>query len=309
MNKKTNIKLKEISKESGWSQEQLATHLGVSFKTVNAWINEKSFPRPKFEQTIDNLYLDVVGRIKVEEEYLQQIKKTALSNKLTVQKIIKNKALLNQITLYLTYHTNTIEGSTMTLSDVKKVLEDNNSFLANKTVREQVEARNHCSALYFLLDELHTKGKNFTWSKDLILNTHLRLMNTIISDAGMFRRHNVRIMGAKVTLANYLKIPELIEELVNILNRKSKNIISELAEVHSKFEQIHPFSDGNGRTGRLIMLIQALRSGLVPPIILKERKRAYYKYLETAQLYGQFDLLEMFLAESIISAVELIKKN
>jgi Fic family protein len=79
-----------------------------------------------------------------------------------------------------------------------------------------------------------------------------------------------------------------------------------MAESHAAFEMIHPFSDGNGRTGRLLILAQALHAGIAPPIIPKERKQAYYKYLELAQVHENVSPLEMFIAESVINSKEIL---
>jgi Fic family protein len=242
-----------------------------------------------------------VGRADVGADLLMTIKKQALASKMTVKEIIANEELLDKVTLYLTYHTNTIEGSTMTLSDVRAVLFDDNKVLTNKTAKEQAEARNHRTALFYLLDELNAGGKNFKWTKEIILSTHLRLMNTIISNAGNFRNHGVRIMGSPVALANYVKIPDYMNEFVSELNDPTDDVIAKIAKSHAKFERIHPFSDGNGRTGRLIMFIQALQHGIVPPLVVKECKHAYYRYLKTADLYGRYDLLTLFIAESILA--------
>lgn len=95
-------------------------------------------------------------------------------------------------------------------------------------------------------------------------------------------------MGSRVTLANWPKIPDLLEELVADIKSDNSDTIEGIANIHARFEQIHPFSDGNGRTGRLIMLAQALSAGLVPPLVTKERKFAYYKYLELAQTKEEY---------------------
>src|SRR5690606_35280190 len=101
--------------------------------------------------------------------------------KLTAKKLASNQELLDTITLNLTYHTNTIEGSTMTIGDVKEVLFDN-KILSNRTQTEQREAINHQVAMNFLLDEL-AQNAAMRWTPDLIRNIHLRLMNGIISNA------------------------------------------------------------------------------------------------------------------------------
>ncbi len=295
--------LKSIIKASGWSQEQLASQLGVTFVTLNSWINSRSKPRAKALVRIEKLYFDTVGAETVDANILAKLKAQALQNKITPQQLVSNKELLDKLTLYLTYHTNTIEGSTMTLSDVGDVIFDH-KVLSNRTAIEQAEARNHQATLHWLIDLLNQDNK-LVISEGLVLDTHLRLMNGIISDAGKYRSHAVRIMGSRVVLANYLKVPELVMGLSRDDTLKY-DLISKMARTHAQFEQIHPFSDGNGRTGRLIMLIQALGSGKMPPLVRKERKFAYYKALEIAQTQGTYEPLELFIAESMLFSNELL---
>jgi len=131
-------------------------------------------------------------------------------------------------------------------------------------------------------------------------------MNGIITNAGQYRIHRVRIVVALVTVANFLKIPEHMEELMNSFRKPSKDLITLMSTTHAAFEKIHPFSDGNGRVGRLLMLAQSLQAGYVPPIVLKEIKYAYYKYLELAQNNDNSMPLQIFVAESMITADELL---
>ncbi len=305
---KYTIQLKSILKASGWSQERLASNLEVSFPTLNSWINNRSQPRKKAIAKIEKLYVDIIGSDSVDLELLKATKIAAYKLKKTPKSLIGNKKILDTLTLYLTYHTNTIEGSTMTLSDVEGVIFDH-KVLSNRTAIEQAEARNHQATLYWLLDQLINNGDNFEINEELILGVHLRLMNGIISDAGQYRNYSVRIMGSHVVLANYLVVPKLVKELTIAARlEQDVDIIAKMAQTHAKFEQIHPFSDGNGRTGRLILLAQALCAGLVPPLIVKERKYAYYKYLELAQTSNNFAPLELFLAESTIATDRLFNK-
>ena len=186
----------------------------------------------------------------------------------------------------------------MTISDVEDVLFDH-KVLSNRTAIEQLEARNHQAALLWLLDIIFEQGKEFKISVKLILDLHVRLMNGLMSNAGQYRRHAVRILGSRVALSNWQKIPNQMEELVKENYEKSNDIVSNLAKSHAVFENIHPFSDGNGRTGRLLMLAQALHHGIYPPIVQRERKQAYYKYLQLAQTEHRYLQLELFIAESI----------
>jgi len=298
-------KLKKILAATSWTQEELARQLQVSFPALNAWINERSVPRQSALARIDELYLVVIGVDQVDPADLSYKKDQAMRAKLSARAVIKNAALLEKLTILLTYHTNTIEGSTMTMVDVEGVLFQN-KVLGNRTAIEQAEARNHQAALNWLLDKI-AESRTFVVSEEVIRGLHLRLMNGIVSDAGQYRKHSVRIMGAHVPLANWQSIRSLLDEFVSFLQEgNSTDLIAKLAKSHAVFEQIHPFSDGNGRTGRLLILAQALSAGSVPPIIVKERKRAYYKCLELAQINHDYQPLELFMADSILNSQELL---
>ena len=292
-------KLKKIIAATGWSQEFLASKLDTSFVTLNSWVNNKSTPREPAQEKIDLIFADVLGKDSVDVGELSRLKKQALACKYTTKKLISEKQLLEKLTTSLTYHSNGTEGSTMTEQDVAAVIYDNQT-LKNRSLVEQREAINHQTALYFLLDELTEKGSAFEFTPELIKATHLRLMNGIVSDAGTYRNHGVRIRGAAVPLANYLKVPELVENWCNLVNGETADKIELLARAHAEFERIHPFSDGNGRTGRLMLFVMSLKLGLVPPILKKEKRFAYYKYLEIAQTREVTDPLEMYIAEAII---------
>jgi Fic family protein len=300
--------LQRILKATGWSQEQLARELGISFPALNAWINKRSTPRAKAMTRIERLYIQIVGSDEIDKNELIEAKKIAKGLVYSVKHLLKDKMALDTLTLYLTYHTNTIEGSTMTISDVEDVIFDN-KVLSNRTLIEQTEARNHQAALYWLLEQISEAGQQFTITEELVLGLHTRLMNGIISNPGKYRNHSVRIMGAHVNLVNWQKIPEMMLEFLEETNKPSVDIIKLLAVSHAKFEQIHPFSDGNGRTGRLLLLAQALSAGLTPPLVLKERKMAYYKYLEKAQSEEKLESLELFVAQAMIECAEILAEK
>lgn len=297
-------KLRQITGASGLSQQSLAESIGTSFVTLNSWINGKTEPtRSELKSKIDLLYVKYLGVEIIDKKSLGDVKSTAVRCRMSAKKLIKNRDLLDKITLNLTYHTNTIEGSTMTRADVAAVL-FGNEILRNRTQIEQREAINHRVALEFLLDEL-AENEDFEFTPELIKRVHLLLMNGILSNAGEWRNHGVRIQGSRVPLANFIKIPTLIANLCNELNAETDDPIELLARTHASFEKIHPFSDGNGRVGRLLMFIRSLQSGVVPPIIQKERKSVYYRYLELAQTQDRYDNLEQFISESIIDTDRL----
>ena len=303
---KYDITLQRILAVSGLSQEKLAELLGVSFATLNSWVNGKSIPRDAKKEKINVLAAEFLGSDSCDVEVLKKAKKLACSWHFSTKSLLKNQGILDNLTVGLTYHSNAIEGSTMTEEDVSAVLFDH-AVLSNRSAIEQREAVNHQSALYFMIEE--TMKSDFEFTPELICAVHLRLMNGIISNAGFYRNHGVRIRGACVPLANYLKIPELIENWCILANSETNDIIELLALTHAKFEQIHPFSDGNGRTGRILLFALALSRGLVPPILRREKKGAYYKYLEVCQNREYSDLLALFIANAIIETARNLDKS
>jgi len=143
----------------------------------------------------------------------------------------------------------------------------------------------------------------------LILKLHSILMNGIQPDAGLYRRHGVRIIGVNLPTANYLKIPDLIPKIISRAGNVAKDIISLSANIHSQFEQIHPFSDGNGRIGRLLMNAMLLKENLAPAIIRQEQKQLYYTYLYKTQIKDDSSQLEDFLCDAVMDGFRILERK
>lgn len=299
--------LKLILKFTGKTQEELARDLQVSFVSFNSWVNGRSVPRAKNIAKINELYLRLSGQKAIPEEELQAKKELLIkrsSDRGNVLKVIlENKDLYDQFLLSLTYHTNRIEGSTLTENETAAIIFDNVS-LPHKSLVEQLEAKNHQTALKFLFDYLRNDNPI---DENLILKLHSILMNSVRDDAGIYRRHGVRIVGANVATANYIKVPELMEGLAKIIRHQQSDLIHQCALIHSRFEQIHPFSDGNGRIGRLLLAAMLLRGNLPPAIIRQEQKRIYMAYLQKAQQTNDTSLLEDFFCGAILLGFDILQ--
>ena len=302
-------KLEIIKISLGMTQTKLAERLGVSFPAFNGWWNEKSVPRPSALTAIDDLYLEVIGEKIVPVERLEAKKKTlarsSSDHKSVIAEILRNPDIRDEMILKLTYHSNSIEGSTLTEPDTAAILFDDQA-LPEKTMVEHLEAKNHQTALLHLFS--HLDGKEAV-DEDLVLRLHGILMNGIRPDAGRYRRHGVRIVGANVPTANYLKVPLLMEGLAKDFTARRRDAIGHAASVHARFEQIHPFSDGNGRVGRLLLHAMLIRRNLPPAVILPERKHPYYSSLNTAQRNGDSSLLQDSLCDAVREGWNIIERK
>lgn len=128
-------------------------------------------------------------------------------------------------------------------------------------------------------------------------------MNGLVLEAGAYRTQGVGILGAHGAVANHLKTAKRMQDL---FHQPMPENFAEMAAFHAAFEKIHPFSDGNGRVGRLLVAACALQRGLVPPIIERERRAAYYHSLELAQTSGKYGPLIYLLARETVATATLV---
>ena len=300
--------LDTIQKRLHITQTKLATMCGVSFAALNAWKNGRALPRPKKRARIEELYGEVTGRSNVAPEILAQTKKELTEKQERhaniVAEILARQDLFDTFALALTYHTNRIEGSTLSERETAAVLFDDIS-LPDKTLTEQLEARNHLVALEKVFERCSAKR---AIDEDFILSLHGILMNGILPDAGTYRTHPVRIVGTRVTTTNPLKVAEEMGVLSEIISKDTDDIVAHATRAHAAFEKIHPFSDGNGRVGRLILTGMLLAANFPPAIITQERKLLYYTYLEKAQTSGEHGNLELFITEAIEKGFALLEE-
>ena len=207
------------------------------------------------------------------------------------------KKLEEQFRLEWTYNSNAIEGNTLSLRETELVL-NRGLTIGKKSLREHFEVLNHAEAIT-LLENVCTKKKNL--SEDLILALHrLILKNIDDAEAGRYRQSNVMIVGAVHIPPQAVKVPRLMAELLAWHHENSRKIPTpELAAwVHYKFVNIHPFTDGNGRTARLLMNLILMRSGYPPAVILTVDRKKYYRVLKDADK-DHFEAFLAFIGRSI----------
>lgn len=183
----------------------------------------------------------------------------------------------------LTYTSNAIEGNTLSRAETALVVEKGLT-IGGKSIEEHLEATNHAAALDFIKEQIKRKTSDLK-EKD-ILKIHEIILDKIDKEnAGIYRRVPVRISGSAVVLPNPRKVQDLMDEFFSWLKKEDKMHAIQLAsEAHYRFVTIHPFIDGNGRTGRLLMNMILMMKGYPPAIIRKNDRLAYIKSLEKPQL-------------------------
>lgn len=187
----------------------------------------------------------------------------------------------------LTYTSNAIEGNTLTRKETALVVEDGIT-VRGKTLKEHLEAINHAEALDFIKELVKKKRQEIT-GRD-VLDIHALILKKIDDDnAGRYRNVAVRIRGTDIILPNPLKVPELMEDFFAWLQGKNNEpAVKIAADAHIKFVSIHPFSDGNGRTARLLMNLLLIQKGYPPALVRKEDRDVYLNSIGKAQLSEDF---------------------
>lgn len=176
-----------------------------------------------------------------------------------------------EIAIAFTYNTNAIEGSTITLEETREIIQDN--VAPNKPIKDVKETEAHSTVF---LDMLNKKEKI---SKKLLLRWHKEIFGETKKDiAGKFRDYLVRV--GEYRAPDWQDIEKLVNQLINFTNNSRINPVELAARSHYKFEKIHPFGDGNGRIGRLI-INHILWHNKYPMMIIEYKKRkSYYKALQ-----------------------------
>lgn len=199
---------------------------------------------------------------KIREKFQKEWKKTPLSAK---------EKDLHEIAIAFTYNTNALEGSTITLEDARLILED--KFAPNKPLRDIRETESHAATF---LQMLKMKEKI---SEKLLLKWHKEVFTETKPDiAGTFRNYPVRV--GPYLAPDWQNVENLIKQLVSFINESNLNSVELAARAHYTFEKIHPFGDGNGRVGRLLMNYILWESGYPMLIIEYSKRKSYYKALQ-----------------------------
>lgn len=241
------------------------------------------------------------GRYKSKESLLAQIdrKKVELDGRrpLTAGEVAR---LNEEFIVEYTYNSNAIEGNTLTLRETDLVLRG--LTIAQKPLKDHLEAVGHKEAFDFVSELVKD---NVPISESIIKQIHYLVLADKKEDRGVYRRVPVRIMGAQHEPVQPYLIEPKMEQLLRDFVESTEHIVTKLARFHIEFEDIHPFIDGNGRTGRLLVNLELMKAGF-PPIDIKFTDRiAYYNAFDEYHVKHNLSAMENLFAGYINTRLDM----
>lgn len=189
--------------------------------------------------------------------------------------------IYHKVQVDLTYNSNHIEGSRLTHDQTRYIYETNTIGIVDEAVRvdDIIETTNHFRCIDFIIDKA-----NASLSETIIKQLHY-LLKSGTSDSrkdwfavGEYKRLPNEVGGMDTTMPE--EVAEKIKSLLTWYNSLENVMLEDIIEFHVRFEKIHPFQDGNGRVGRLIMFKECLKNNIVPFIIDENHKLFYYRGLK-----------------------------
>jgi Fic family protein len=209
--------------------------------------------------------------------------------------------LHQDLRLLATYHSNAIEGNTLTLHETQMVLEYGIT-VDGHPLREYLEATNHAEA-FDTLPQLVERPITV----ETIRSLHSLVMDKIDPRAGELRTVQVYIRGAPFTPPPARDVPLYTEQWIRWLTSDAAlryDSIARAAVAHHDFEALHPFTDGNGRVGRLLLNLMLMQDGYPPALVLREWRPRYIQALQQAH-FGEYSPLANIIGLAVEQALDL----
>ncbi len=283
-------KLKSYRESKKMTQAKVAEALEIKSATVSKY--ESGILEPNIEalKKLSELFEVTIDELLNDEQDRFDISKVNLLNILREQKEMKLKGnLYHNTQIIFAYNTNHIEGSKLTEDQTRYIFETNTILFEGETIAsvdDILETANHFKLVDYMLDKAE---ENLT--EDMIKEFH-RLLKEGTADSrkewfkvGDYKQVVNEAGSTKTTLPKYVQRD--MTKLMDWYNSLSKITIKEIIEFHARFEKIHPFQDGNGRVGRIIIFKECLKNNIIPFIILDKDKLFYYRGLKEYQNGGE----------------------
>ncbi len=285
--------------------KQVAEKWGISDRRVRILCAEGKIPGAYQQGRGWKIPIDAVkpadGRFKSTESLLVMIdrKKAELDKR---RPLTKGEAqrLAEEFTVEYTYNSNAIEGNTLTLRETDMVLRG--LTIDQKPLKDHMEAVGHKEAFDFVRELVKEK---VPITERVIQQIHYLVLADKKDDCGVYRRVPVRIMGAQHEPVQPYLIALQMEQLIEGYANSTEHIVTKLARFHIEFEGIHPFIDGNGRTGRLLVNLELMKAGF-PPIDIKFTDRlAYYNAFDEYHIKHNLSAMEKLFAGYINERLDI----
>ena len=245
----------------------------------------------------DGRYKTKESLIPIIEEKLEELNKRRPLTEGELERL--NEEFLTEYT----YNSNAIEGNTLTLRETDMVLRG--LTIDQKSLKEHLEVIGHKEAFDFVTELVKEKCEI---NERVIKQIHYLVLADKKDDRGVYRRVPVRIMGAAHETAQPYLIITKMEELLRNYLASEEHIVTKLARFHIEFEGIHPFIDGNGRTGRLLVNLELMKAGY-PPIDIKFMDRiAYYNAFDEYHVKHNLKAMESLFAKYINERLDIYLK-
>lgn len=293
--------------------KQASEKWGISERRIRTLCSDGKISGAYQEKRMWHIPIDAVqpvdGRYKSQESILSQIdRKKAELDKCRPLTAGEVERLNEEFIVEYTYNSNAIEGNTLTLRETDLVLRG--LTIAQKPLKDHMEAVGHKEAFDYISQLVKEK---VPISESIIKQIHFLVLADKRDDRGVYRRVPVRIMGAQhEPVQPYLIEPKMEQLLIDFAESK-EHIITKLARFHIEFEGIHPFIDGNGRTGRLLVNLELMKVGY-PPIDIKFADRiAYYNAFDEYYVKHNLSAMEKLFAgyvnERLDTYLKMLKSN
>ncbi|GHO89155.1 Fic family protein [Dictyobacter formicarum] len=216
-------------------------------------------------------------------------------------------ARLNEdLKIMLTHHSTAIEGNTLTLNETAMVIEYGMT-VGGHSLREYKETENHASAYEYVVSLV--TGSQEPITQETILILHQQVMRGILDETqtGTWRTVPVYIRGSNMTPPPARDVPRRMREWEQWVNGKQGqqyDPVTRAAIAHHGFEAVHPFPDGNGRVGRLLLNLMLMREGYPPALVLKDWRIRYIHALDTGNT-GNYGPLVNVIGQAVEGSLDL----
>ena len=266
--------LEKILKEKGIGKTELSTEAGLSTRTVAKIAKGEKLSTRSLNRIAG--YLNVAPELLCRQESDNKILQILRDEK----EIQLSGGLYHELQVRMTYNSNHMEGSRLTYDQTRYIFETNTISVENETlnVDDVIETANHFRCIDMIID--HAKA---ALTEKFIKELHLVLKNGT-SDSrkdcfavGEYKKLPNEVGGRDTALPE--EVADKMKALLAEYNAKEEKTFEDILDFHVKFERIHPFQDGNGRVGRLIMFKECLKYNIVPFIIEDNFKMFYYRGL------------------------------